>query len=93
MLKETTTTFNGSHTSDSTGTTTISYPDIYNEVYDEECPKCDGVGHIHCKDCGVEKRCPRCGGSGKKNVYSGSIYKIYWNVPVTPKPWEPNTTC
>ena len=73
-------TFNGS-TSDTSGT--VTYPNIYHPVYEEECPRCDGVGHIHCKDCGAERRCPKCGGSGKKNVYEGSIYKIYWNVDTT----------
>ena len=75
-------TFNGCTTTSTETSGTVTYPNIYHPVYEEVCPVCHGVGHIHCKDCGVEKRCPKCGGSGKKNVYEGSIYKIYWNVDV-----------
>lgn len=88
MLKESKTTFNGSYIADSTTSGTITYPNIHHPVYDEECPRCDGVGHIHCPECKSEHRCPKCGGSGKKNVYEGNIYKIYWNVP---EPWK--ATC
>jgi len=95
MLNETKQTFNGS----TTGTTTVTYPPY--GTYEESCPHCHGVGHVHCPDCKKESSCPECGGSGKKNVYQGSIYKIWWNPPypkyeVTCKnsaPTEEHTRC
>lgn len=71
-MKNTTQTFNGS----------VSYPDTKNEVYTEKCTECSGNGHVHCTECGEEKRCPNCGGSGRKNIYQGNVFKIYWDVPV-----------
>lgn len=74
-------TFNGSTSDNSDTTGTITYPNITHPVYDEECPICNGCGHIHCPDCRKDIRCPNCGGSGKKNIYEGNTYKIYWNTP------------
>ena len=93
--------FNGNYVSTGTsGTVTIPY--INYGDYQEACPHCHGVGHIHCPDCKKESPCPECNGSGKKNVYQGSVYKIYWNNPypcryeVTCKnsaPCEEHTQC
>jgi len=94
MLNETKHTFNGSN---DTTNGTITYPNINHEVYQEVCPHCHGVGHIHCSECKKESPCPECGGSGKKNVYQGNIYKIFWNVPYTEDIRDgiikPQTTC
>lgn len=91
MLNETKT-FNGANTDSTTGTITYTnYP-----LYEEACPHCHGVGHIHCSECKKESPCPECGGSGKKNVYQGNVYKIWWNTPYThriPLNDEPHTTC
>lgn len=75
-------TFNGADTSN-----TVTYPNVTHPVYDEPCPHCHGVGHTHCPDCKKETSCPSCGGSGKKNIYQGGVYKIWWNVP------QIETTC